>query len=356
MKDLVLYIHGKGGSADESGHYRPLFPGSDVMGLDYKNYTPWEAGEEIREAVEKLKNKYDGITLIASSIGAFFSMNAGIGSLIGRAYFISPIVDMERLILNMMDWAGVTEDRLKAEGVIRTSLGEDLSWEYLSYVREHPLKWEVPTKILYGSRDDLTSYETVTAFAGKHRSGLTVMEGGGHWFHTDEEMRCLDEWIREGGASCIGKIMIRTERLRLYPASGEQMEAMIVSEQDQELRKAYSEMLEGCLTHPKQWEWYAMWRIEQRDGRQIGDLCFKGLAENGRAEIGYGIMEEYRGQGYAAEAVRAACHWALGHTSVKSLEAETEAGNTASQRVLEKCGFSANGTFGEEGPRFTLPR
>ena len=41
--------------------------------------------------------------------------------------------------------------------------------------------------------------------------------------------------------------MMRTERLRLYPASREQMEAMIASEQDEELKKAYSEMLEGCL-------------------------------------------------------------------------------------------------------------
>lgn len=34
MKDLVLYIHGKGGSASESAHYRPLFPVHDVLGLD----------------------------------------------------------------------------------------------------------------------------------------------------------------------------------------------------------------------------------------------------------------------------------------------------------------------------------
>ena len=36
--------------------------------------------------------------------------------------------------------------------------------------------------------------------------------------------------------------------------------------------------------------------------------------------------------------------------------AETDAGNAASQRVLEKCGFRPNGILGEEGPRFTLDR
>ena len=150
--------------------------------------------------------------------------------------------------------------------------------------------------------------------------------------------------------------MIRTERLRLYPASREQMEAMIGSERDEELKKAYTEMLEGCLRHPDQRDWYAIWMIEKTDGTHIGDLCFKGLRENGVAEIGYGILEEHQGQGYATEAVQAACRWAFGHGSVKSLEAETDAGNTASQRVLQKCGFHPNGILGEEGPRFALGR
>ena len=148
--------------------------------------------------------------------------------------------------------------------------------------------------------------------------------------------------------------MIRTERLTIYPASREQMEAMIASEQEEELKKAYSEMLEGCLRHSDQWDWYAIWMIEKTDGTHIGDLCFKGLREDGIAEIGYGILEAFQGQGYATEAVRAACRWAFLHPDVRSLEAETDAKNAASQRVLEKCGFRPNGTFGEEGPRFSL--
>ena len=150
--------------------------------------------------------------------------------------------------------------------------------------------------------------------------------------------------------------MIRTERLRLYAASREQMEAMIASEQDEELKKAYTEMLEGCLRHLDQWDWYAIWMIEKTEGTPVGDLCFKGLREDGSAEIGYGILEEHRGQGYATEAVRAACRWAFLHPDAVSLEAETDAGNEASQRVLQKCGFRPNGIIGEEGPRFALGR
>ncbi len=150
--------------------------------------------------------------------------------------------------------------------------------------------------------------------------------------------------------------MIETKRLKIYPATKEQMEAAIASERDDELKKAYSEMLGYSLNHPAQWEWYAMWMIELKGGTHIGDLCFKGLEPNGVAEIGYGILEEYQGCGYATEAVQAVVDWAFQHPYVTALEAETAPDNSASKRVLEKCGFIANGKIGEEGPRFTLNR
>ena len=146
--------------------------------------------------------------------------------------------------------------------------------------------------------------------------------------------------------------MIETKRLRTYPAAREQMEAFIASETDAELKKAYTEMLDGCLRHPDQWEWYAMWMIELRVGTHIGDLCFKGLGANGVVEIGYGILEEYQGHGYATEAVGAAVNWALQQLGVTRVEAETALDNRASQRVLEKCGVLPTGNVGEEGPRF----
>ncbi len=196
MKESVLYIHGKGGSAAECEHYRPLFPDCGVFGLDYRTFNPWETGMEIHAAAEKLRSGYKSVILIANSIGAFFSMNAVIDNLICRAYFISPIVDMEKLIVNMMLWANVTEADLKAKGVIHTDFGEDLSWKYLCYVREQPIRWKVPTKILYGEKDTMTSKTTIRAFAREHKAELTVMAHGEHWFHTDEQMQFLDNWIK----------------------------------------------------------------------------------------------------------------------------------------------------------------
>ena len=184
----------------ECAHYKPLFPDCAVFGLDYRTFTPWETGAEIRAEIEMLRAGYRSIILIANSIGAYFSMNAGIDAMIQRAYFISPIVDMEKLICDMMAWANVSEAELQSKGIIPTAFGEDLSWAYLCYVRNHPIRWTVPTQILYGSRDDLTALETIRDFAEKHNALLTVMEGGEHWFHTEEQMRFLEEWLqRESG-------------------------------------------------------------------------------------------------------------------------------------------------------------
>lgn len=192
----VLYVHGKGGKAEEAEHYKTLFPDLYIQGLDYKTNSPWETNKEIEAAVNNLKTSYETVILIANSIGAFFSMNADICKKIEHAYFISPMVDMEKMISNLMLWTKVTEEDLKREKIIKTDFGEDLSWEYLCYVREHPLNWTVPTKILYGSEDMLISSDSIKSFADKTGSTLTIMQGGEHWFHTEEQMKFLDEWIK----------------------------------------------------------------------------------------------------------------------------------------------------------------
>lgn len=197
MKDMIVYVHGKGGSAAEAEHFKPLFPESEVVGFDYRSQTPWEAGEEFPAFFAAQRQCCGRLTLIANSIGAYFSLSALNETLVDRAYFISPVADMEKLILDMMRWANVTKAELAEKGEIVTDFGETLSWRYLCYAREHPVSWHVPTAILYGEHDNLTSMETISAFARRHSAGLTVMPGGEHWFHTAEQMRFLDNWLRE---------------------------------------------------------------------------------------------------------------------------------------------------------------
>ena len=197
MDKIVVYIHGKGGNSGEAIHYKSLFSDCDVIGLDYTAQFPWEAKEEFPLLFNSICKKYKSVEIIANSIGAFFAIHSLSNQPIENAYFISPIVNMERLITNMIHWADVTEDELKEKKEIQTTFGETLSWDYLCYVRENPITWTIPTHILYGEKDDLTSYETISKFAKQINATLTVLENGEYWFHTEEQMKFLDDWIKQ---------------------------------------------------------------------------------------------------------------------------------------------------------------
>ena len=148
MSTAVVYVHGKDGLVQEAEHFKTLFPDCEVIGFDYMADNPWEAIPEFSTFFARLMPQYESIILIANILGAYFSMESGIAPMIRKAFFISPIVDMEKLIQNMMSWKGVTEEELREQGVIPNEYGDDLSWEYLTYVREHPVDWDVPTEIL----------------------------------------------------------------------------------------------------------------------------------------------------------------------------------------------------------------
>ena len=197
MKDLVIYIHGKGGNIEETNHYQSIFRESDVIGFDYKSQTPWEAEIEFPILYDRYAKSYDSVILIANSIGAYFTMLSLAEKNISHALFISPIVDMEKLIIDMMKWLNITEDELKSKKEVETEFGETLSWEYLSHVKNHPIRWNIPTSILYGEKDNLTSKETITKFAEQIGATLTIMGNGEHWFHTDEQLNFLDTWVKK---------------------------------------------------------------------------------------------------------------------------------------------------------------
>lgn len=229
MNKVILYIHGKGGSHLEAEMYRKNCPGYEMIGIDYEDYRPWVVEKQIRTAYDRAVSQDIGgsrgggvghckssecgksskrgerrrVYVLANSIGAYFAMHTLQDCAVEKAFFISPVLDMEQLIFTMMGWAGVTEQELREKGQIVTGFGETLSYEYLTFVREHPIKWQVPTEILYAGGDNLISRDLVEDFVQTHDAGLTVMEDGEHWFHTQEQLKVLDEWMRavmaEGG-------------------------------------------------------------------------------------------------------------------------------------------------------------
>ena len=196
MKNVVIYIHGKYGTVEEAEYYKKFFNEADIIGFEYISEYPWDFQKEFSNFINNIYTKYKKISIIANSIGAYFTMLSLTNKNIEKAFFISPIVDMEKLITDMMFLENITEEELYKKKKIKTSFGETVSWDYLTFARKNPIEWNIPTYILYGENDDLTSYETILNFTNKSKANLTIMKGGEHWFHTDEQIEFLNNWIK----------------------------------------------------------------------------------------------------------------------------------------------------------------
>ncbi len=210
---VILFLHGKHGCKEEAIPLAPLFleAGWDVLALDLpehgdradkadkKDCLPWVVIPEWREAVRWLEERYapERIGLYAVSISAWFVMRAFRERIFDRALFVSPVVDMRRVIEDMMARAGVTASDLGWKQRIPTDEGEMLIWDYYAYAAYQPINcWNTPTHILRGDRDTLQDDAVIGRFANKFRARVTAIPGE-HWLHTEEEAAALRQWLTE---------------------------------------------------------------------------------------------------------------------------------------------------------------
>ena len=59
---------------------------------------------------------------------------------------------------------------------------------------------------------------------------------------------------------------VESERLILYPSNNEEMKAMIEKENAPEMKQAYTDRLEGCLSNPRERMWHTAWNMESKNG------------------------------------------------------------------------------------------
>lgn len=205
---VYLYIHGQGGNKEEAASFANLVGpnGWQVISIDLPEhgerkgekdcFDPWHAVSELQSVMEYVKKRWTRVALFANSIGAWFSMLGFPNEKIEKCMFVSPLLDMQKLITTKMNAENISETQLEREKIIPIPFGPPLSWEYFIYVKEHPIiKWNVPTKILYGAQDDLTDRTTVDEFVQRFDCCLTVMDEGVHWFHTPEQLEVLKQWV-----------------------------------------------------------------------------------------------------------------------------------------------------------------
>lgn len=164
-----------------------------------KEGTPCKAKECVNDlamVMDYAKDNCKSISLFANSMGAYFSLLAYKNEDIERAYFLSPVVDMLKIIENMMKWFQVSEQQLEKEQTIETPAGQKLYWDDYNYVKEHPVDhWNIPTFILYGDKDNMCDLNTVSKFADQFKGELTVVKDAEHYFHTEEQLSELNAWL-----------------------------------------------------------------------------------------------------------------------------------------------------------------
>ncbi|MEU1692279.1 GNAT family N-acetyltransferase [Streptomyces hirsutus] len=97
-------------------------------------------------------------------------------------------------------------------------------------------------------------------------------------------------------------------------------------------------------------EWTAYVLVRREDDLAVGAMGFHSAPdEDGRVEVGYDLVEDARGHGYATEALRTLSAWALAQDGVRTVTAVIDRDNVASQGVVTRAGFTRVGEDGAKG-------
>jgi RimJ/RimL family protein N-acetyltransferase len=152
---------------------------------------------------------------------------------------------------------------------------------------------------------------------------------------------------------------INAPRLELRPATLELLEAELISparlgelleavvpegwppgEYDREAIRLFRDALAANPDLSGWYGWYALALGGERNVLVGAGGFFGPPDRDGQIEIGYSVVKEAGGQGYATEMVRALAGHAFGTGRVRQILARTTAPNIGSIRVLERSGFS----------------
>jgi RimJ/RimL family protein N-acetyltransferase len=85
--------------------------------------------------------------------------------------------------------------------------------------------------------------------------------------------------------------------------------------------------------------WYALAKDGGTPPVLIGSGGFKGPPQNGVVEIGYSVLDQFQGRGYAKELIGGLVRWAIRQPGVDRVVAETDWANRPSARALQRSGF-----------------
>ena len=133
-------------------------------------------------------------------------------------------------------------------------------------------------------------------------------------------------------------MQLETERLRILPLPQLKLRLEGMPRFKHEAMASPAELAEKI---PSSCPWAANWQIIWKERNcSVGSAGFMNVPdETGEVEIRCGITPAFQRRGFMTEALRAIAAWALEQPGVTGVIAETEPENTASRRVLARCGF-----------------
>lgn len=156
----------------------------------------------------------------------------------------------------------------------------------------------------------------------------------------------------------IGTNTIETERLTLrrfeYTDDDAMLKNWIADEKVQSMysepvyttKEAVNELLDKYISSYEKNDYYRWAIIEKTSGKCIGQIAFFLVdSKNHFAEIEYCIGSDFQCKGFATEATKAIIRYGFEKINLHKIQICTKTINKPSKRVIEKCGFTYEGTL-----------
>jgi ribosomal-protein-alanine N-acetyltransferase len=113
---------------------------------------------------------------------------------------------------------------------------------------------------------------------------------------------------------------------------------------DDGLRRRMGTRLAQMERQPEAAPWLLRAMVTRADNEVVGYINFHGAPEDGRAELGYTVIDPHRRHGYASESALAMMRWAKEEHGVETFVLSISPDNDTSLAMAERLGFRQVGT------------
>jgi RimJ/RimL family protein N-acetyltransferase len=149
-------------------------------------------------------------------------------------------------------------------------------------------------------------------------------------------------------------VLPETSRLALRPITAEDFDIYYLLNTEPEVmrnigpprtREVVQQYLDNMPADYARWPGMGRWfTVEKSTGQVVGIHLLKPLDTSEHVELGYRLLPQYWGLGYATEMGRALVQYGFEQLQLPQIVGITSPENVASQQVLEKCGLRYQGT------------